>query len=300
MTIAASITGLTVAFGRTTILNGLDLEVTSGSFYGIIGSNGAGKTTLFNTLIGFIRPAGGAVRVLDMDPWPRNTNLLRRVGIQPQHPAFFVHMSLIEHLQAVADLFGASRAYVRTVIEALDLGEAAGTKCTNLSGGERQRLAVAAALVHRPEILFLDEPTAGLDPAVRRSLVELLKGADFTDGMTVLYTTHYLDEAERLCDVVSIIDGGRIVATGSPRSLITRAGLGTSVLLPAAVPQAATVRRMFEHVEPSDDGLLVRTDDATRALVMLSEAGVDCTGAWIIQGRLEDAFLKLTGKAIES
>lgn len=299
MTIAASVQGLTVAFRRTTVLNGLDLEVTEGAFHGIIGSNGAGKTTLFNALIGFIRPAGGAVRLLGMNPWPRNASLLRRVGIQPQRPAFFVHMSLIEHLQAVADLFGASRSYVRTVVEALDLGEAAGTKCTNLSGGERQRLAVASALVHRPEVLFLDEPTAGLDPAVRRSLVDLLKGAEFTDGMTVLYTTHYLDEAERLCDVVSIVDGGRVVATGSPRSLIARAGLGTSVLLPAAVPQAATVRRMFEHVEPSDDGLLVRTDDAARALVTLNKAGVDCTGAQIGQGRLEDAFLRLTGRTIE-
>ena len=299
MAIAVSITGLSVALGRTTILSGLDLEVASGSFHGILGSNGAGKTTLFNTLLGFIRPTAGSARLLDTDPWPRNADLLRRVGIQPQRPAFFVRMSLIEHLQAVADIFGADRAYVATVIDALDLGKAADTKCEHLSGGERQRLAVASAIVHRPEVLFLDEPTAGLDPASRRTLIDLLKGADFTEGMTVLYTTHYLEEAERLCDVVSIIDGGTIVATGSPRALIAGAGLGETVLLPAAIPQAALVRRMAGRVELRDDGLLVHVDDAARALVALSEAGVDCSGARIGQGHLEDVFLGLTGRTIE-
>ncbi|MCK7675268.1 ABC transporter ATP-binding protein [Corynebacterium pygosceleis] len=299
MTIAASTTGLNVTVGHTTILNDLELEVASGSFHGILGSNGAGKTTLFKTLLGFIQKTGGSVRLLGTDPWPRNANLLRRVGIQHQRPAFFVRMSLIEHLRAVADIFGSDRTYVSTVIDALNLGKVADTKCENLSGGERQRLAVASALVHRPEVLFLDEPTAGLDPAARKSLVDLLRDTDFTDELTVLYTTHYLEEAERLCDVVSIMDSGTIIATGSPRSLISTAELGATVLLPAAVPQTATIQGIFDRVELSDDGILVHTEDAARALVTLSGAGVDCAGAQISQGRLEDVFFKLTGRNIE-
>lgn len=299
MTIAASTTGLTVTFGRRTILNNLELEVATGSFHGIIGSNGVGKTTLFNTLLGFIQPTKGSVRLLNTNPWPRKANLLRRVGIQHQRPAFFARMSLIEHLQAVADIFGSDRTYVSTVIDALNLGKVTDTKCDSLSGGERQRLAVASALVHRPEVLFLDEPTAGLDPVARRSLVDLLKNTGFTDELTVLYTTHYLEEAERLCDTVSIIDSGAIIATGSPHSLISSAKLGATVLLPAAIPQATKIQGLFDRVELSGDSIIVHVEDAARALIALNEAGINCTGAQISQGRLEDVFFKLTGKNIE-
>ena len=299
MTIAVSTKGLNVTIGQKTILTDLELDVTSGSFHGIIGSNGAGKTTLFNTLLGFIQPTSGVVRLLDINPWPRNANLLRRVGIQHQHPAFFVRMSLIEHLQAVADIFGADRDYISTVIDALNLGKMANTKCDNLSGGERQRLAVASALVHRPEVLFLDEPTAGLDPVARKALVDLLKDTEFADQLTVLYTTHYLEEAERLCDAVSIIDNGTIIATGSPQSLISSAKLGATILLPAALPQASTIQHIYDNLEISGDGILIRTEDAAHALVRLSEAGVNCDGAQISQGRLEDVYFKLTGRNIE-
>ena len=299
MTIAASTTGLNVTFGHKTILDDLDLEVETGSFHGIIGSNGAGKTTLFNTLVGFIEPTGGSVNLLGVRPWPRNPELLRRIGIQHQRPAFFARMTLMEHLRAVADIFESDPDYVKTVVDALNLSEAADTKCDNLSGGERQRLAVASALVHRPDVLFLDEPTAGLDPTARKSLVDLLKDTEFVDELTVLYTTHYLEEAERLCDVVSILDRGTIVATGSPRSLISSAGIGATVLLPAAVPQASTIKGMFDRVELTGDGILVHAADPARALVGLNEAGVDCTGADVRQGRLEEVFFQLTGRDIE-
>ncbi|RUP86795.1 ABC transporter ATP-binding protein [Dermabacter sp. HSID17554] len=288
---------LTVTIGEKRILKDLNLDVEKGAFHGIIGSNGAGKTTLFDTLVGFRKATSGTVRLLDSNPWPRDPQLLRRIGIQHQSPAFFTKMTLVEHVRAVASIFDVPSAYVDEVLEALNLTAAAHTRCTKLSGGERQRLALASALVHRPEVLFLDEPTAGLDPAARKSLVELLRDTEF-GTMTVLYTTHYLEEAERLCDVVSILDQGHVLVTDSPRSLITKANLGTTVLLPGALHQEQQVRALFSGVEKGSDALLVRTDDAASAFALLTRNGIETAGAVVSQGTLEDVFFSVTGREI--
>ncbi|QTX04069.1 ABC transporter ATP-binding protein [Agromyces archimandritae] len=299
--IAASARDVSLAIGRKRILEAVDLTVERGSFHGIIGPNGAGKSTLFDVLLGFRAPSGGEVRLLGRAPRPRSIELLARVGIQPQRTAFFPKLTAIEHLEAIADLFGASHRRIDTLMEALDLGPHARTRAEKLSGGERQRLAIASALVHEPEVLFLDEPTAGLDPGARRNLVELLRGADLSE-MTTIYTTHYLEEAERLCDVVTILDGGRTLVTKSPAQLIGEARLGVSILLPAALHQADLAAGLpsVTGIDVGDDGVTVRTVDTARAFADLAGAGVDTANAQVRGGSLEDVFLTLTGRSYEA
>lgn len=288
---------LTVSIKRKTILSNLNLTVEEGSFHGIIGPNGAGKSTLFNAIQGFRRPAKGTIELLGVSPYPRNIELLAKIGIQPQQSAFFPRTTLREHLRAVAAIHGAEAKRVDTLIEALDLGRAANTKVEGLSGGERQRLAVATAIVHRPKILFLDEPTAGLDPEARRSLVGLLQSTDLLE-MTTLYTTHYLDEAERLCDTVSIVEQGRILTTASPSRLIAEANLGSTVILPNALHQADSAAAILgaEAVRVTRDGLEVRSDDTASLFATLAKHGIDTRHAQVHDGRLEDVYLQLTGK----
>ncbi|OKL46242.1 ABC transporter ATP-binding protein [Boudabousia marimammalium] len=284
---------LHVTIGKKNLLHGVNLRVEKGSFHGIIGPNGAGKTTLFDTLVGFREATSGTVRLLGEDPWPRKPSLLARIGIQPQHPAFFVRMTLKEHLDSVARIFGAEPSYVNVLIDSLHLDDCVNTRVENLSGGERQRLAVASALVHKPEVLFLDEPTSGLDPSARKSLVELLHNSQLLN-LTTLYTTHYLDEAERLCDVISVIDSGEITYTDTPQHFISQANLGSRILLPAALPQADIVQKLFDSVVVTNEGVEISTHDTAQVFVKLNAAGVDTSGAWVNNGRLEDAFLAMT------
>ena len=205
--------GVRQSYGGREVLRGVDLVVERGSFHGVIGPNGAGKTTLVEIVQGVRRCEAGSVQLLGQAPLPRDPHLLARVGIQPQATAFFTRATVWEHLSTVASIFGASAARAEQLVELMGLGHVITSRVEKLSGGERQKLAVASAMVHRPEVLFLDEPTAALDATARHDLVGLL-GSVREEGTTVVYTTHYLEEAERLCDVVSVLDGGRVVATG--------------------------------------------------------------------------------------
>ncbi|MGC3023132.1 ABC transporter ATP-binding protein [Brevibacterium sp. FAM 24630] len=295
--LAIRVANLDVTIKHKKILKELNLSVEEGSFHGIIGPNGAGKTTLFDTVLGFRQPTSGSVSLLGQSPHPRRPELLARIGVQPQKTAFFPKSRLQEHLQAVADIYGAPRTSVEALIDALGLGSAAKTKVEDLSGGESQRLAVASAIVHQPDIVFLDEPTAGLDPAARQNLVHLLQSSDVLD-MTTLYTTHYLDEAERLCDTVSIVDDGRILRTASPSRLIAEANLGATILLPAALHQTDAVKGLpgIDAARVTGDGVEVRTPDTATAFASLAEAGINTSSAQVHNGRLEDVYLQLTGK----
>ncbi|MDT3766826.1 ABC transporter ATP-binding protein [Gleimia hominis] len=288
---------MTVRIKGRTILDGVNLKVEPGSFHGIIGPNGAGKTTLFTTIQGFREPSRGTVRLMGQNPYPRDVGLLAKIGIQPQRSSFFPKTTLQEHLTVVAQLQGAPPTRVPQLIDELNLGHVKKTKVEALSGGERQRLAVATAIIHHPKILFLDEPTAGLDPETRNNLVSLLQSTNLR-GMTTLYTTHFLDEAERLCDVVSILDTGRILTTESPRKMIENAALGSTVLLPHALHQADVLSAAFgeNQVRITKDGVTIRTSDTSKLFVQLEHLGIDTSGAHVSDGRLEDVYLAITGK----
>jgi ABC-2 type transport system ATP-binding protein len=211
-------------YGARSAVDGVTLSVAEGEFFGVLGPNGAGKSTLVEIVEG-LRPAdSGTVRVLGRSPWPRDLDLLARMGIQTQSSAFFPRHTAVEHLRRVAALHRAPAARADEVLARVGLRDSADTRVEKLSGGQRQRLAIASALTHDPELLFLDEPTAALDPLARKQLWELLRSLK---ERTIVYATHHLDEAEALCDRVAIIHGGRVVAVDTPAGLCERTGAAT-------------------------------------------------------------------------
>jgi ABC-2 type transport system ATP-binding protein len=203
-------------------VNGLDLEIARGETFGLLGPNGAGKTTTVEILEGLLEPTSGEVEVLGRR-WGRDDDDLRpRIGISLQETRFAEKLSVVETLTLFRSFYRSGKEPAE-VIDAVALGEKARSWVGKLSGGQHQRLAVACALVGDPELLFLDEPTTGLDPQSRRQLWDIIRGLR-AQGRTVLLTTHYMDEAERLCDRVAVVDHGRVIALGSPAELIATLG----------------------------------------------------------------------------
>ncbi len=204
---------LAKAYGELRAVDGVTFDVAEGEFFGILGPNGAGKTTTLEMIEGLRRPDAGTISLLGESPWPRNHALLPRIGVQLQSTAFFERLTAREQIRTMASLYGVAPAVADEWLERVGLEDKADTRVGDLSGGQAQRLSIACALVHDPEVVFLDEPTAALDPQARRNLWELLAGLN-DSGRTVVLTTHYMDEAEVLCDRVAIIDHGRILAAG--------------------------------------------------------------------------------------
>src|SRR6476659_10241627 len=203
-------------YGAKTAVNGLDLTARAG-VTAVLGPNGAGKTTTVETCEGYRRPDSGTVRVLGMDPWADARALRPRVGVMLQQGGVYPGVKAEEMLRHVASLH-ANPLDVPALVERLGLGAAERTTYRRLSGGQQQRLSLAMAVVGRPELVFLDEPTAGLDPQARRATWELVEALRH-DGLTVVLTTHFMDEAERLADEVVVVDHGRVIAVGSPGEL---------------------------------------------------------------------------------
>src|SRR5262249_12366667 len=194
-------------------------EVEQGEFFGILGPNGAGKTTTLEILEGLRKPDGGELSVLGLPPWPRNAALLPRIGVQLQASSFFERLTAREQIRTWASLYGVPSRQADHMLEVVGLGDKADARTEQLSGGQAQRLSIACALAHNPDVVFLDEPTSGLDPQARRNLWDVLGGLN-SQGRTVILTTHYLDEAEILCDRVAIMDSGRILENGPPAALV--------------------------------------------------------------------------------
>ena len=288
--------GLTKRYGELVAVNDVTLDVAGGEFFGVLGPNGAGKTTLLELIEGIREPTAGHASILGMRTWPRNSALLPRIGVQLQASAFFERLTVREQLDVFADLFGVPRSRCDAVLEMVGLTEKTGTAVEDLSGGQQQRLSIAFALVHDPQVVFLDEPTAALDPQARRNLWDVLRQINAA-GATVVLTTHYMDEAEQLCDRVAIMDHGRILTTDTPAALIRSLGAATRLSLPEGVLAEADARALpgVEAVSVEDGSVAMTTHDPSAALVALAErralAGLHVSGA-----TLEDVFLELTGR----
>src|SRR3954447_7338342 len=221
---ALSVRGLRKAYADVVAVEALDLEVRAGECFGLLGPNGAGKTTTIEICEGLLAPDAGVVEVFGMQ-WARDGNALRsRLGIQLQETQLSEKLTVAESVRLFRSFYPAGRS-VEEVIGLVQLDEKSGARVGMLSGGQKQRLAVACALVGDPDLLFLDEPTTGLDPQSRRQLWDIIDAFRNEGGTTVL-TTHYMDEAERLCDRVAIVDHGRVIALGTPRELIASLGAG--------------------------------------------------------------------------
>jgi ABC-2 type transport system ATP-binding protein len=300
--------GLIKRYGELIAVNGLDLRVESGECFGLLGPNGAGKTTTVEILEGLTAPDGGTVELLGTQ-WSGNRGvesdrkLQERLGIQLQETQFSEKMTVEETLRMFRSFFQSGHD-VDEVISRVSLEEKRNERVGRLSGGQKQRLAVACALVNEPDLLFLDEPTTGLDPQARLNLWQVV--SDFlTGGRTVLLTTHYMEEAQRLCDRVAIMDHGRVIALGTPAELI--ASLGANQVIEFSVDgelQQEGLRSLPGlHDWITRDGGFLLTVEQTRVTLPALFAEVERQGRQLTaltthQATLEDVFVKLTGRAL--
>jgi len=285
-----------MSYGDVRAVNGVSFSVRQGEFFGILGPNGAGKTTTLEIAEGLRKPDSGTVRLLGESPWPRNVRLLPRIGVQLQASAFFEKLTAREQLETFGALYGCPPERALEMLELVGLAEKAGTPDNKLSGGQRQRLSIACALVHDPDIVFLDEPTAGLDPQSRRNLWDVLRAIK-ARGKTIVYTTHYLDEAEILCDRVAIMDHGKILALDSPTALVRDLDAATRVSLNTGILAEEEARRLpgVESVSVDELSLTISTRTPAPVLTALAERRA-LDGLQVRTATLEDVFLELTGR----
>ena len=294
-----SVEGLRKSYGPVEALRGIDLAVRRGGIVGILGPNGAGKTTLVETIEGLRTPTSGRVSVLGLDPAAAPRAVRERIGVQLQTTVFQTELTALEIVKLYAALYRRARG-PREVLASVGLGDKAKTRAGTLSGGQKQRLALALALVHDPEIVLLDEPTTGLDPAARRALHDLVRRLA-AGGRTVLLTTHYIEEAETLCDRVVVLRSGEIVAEGTPYELLRRAS-GTSTLWIAAdgpLDPAPLLLAGCLLAASEKDHLRFTTHDPTAAVLALGDLlraqGVKLTDVRMRRPTLEDVYLELVG-----
>jgi len=305
---AVAVDGLVMRYGDKVAVDELSLTVDRGTITAVLGPNGAGKTTTLETCEGYRKPQRGTVRVLGLDPVRERRALLPRIGVMLQGSGAWSGVRAMEMLRHVARLH-ADPMDVDVLADRLGLGECGRTPYRRLSGGQQQRLGLAMALVGRPEIVFVDEPTAGMDPQSRRTTWELL-GEVRAAGVTVVLTTHYMDEAERLADRIHIIDHGRLVVSGSPLEL-TRGGTAATIRLvvsrpfPPGAPESLRVA-LGERIEVTllDEVSLLVTGpaDATtlaKVSAWCEEHGVLPESLTLGQRTLEDVFLELTGRELQ-
>ena len=305
---AILIEGLVKRYGDLAAVDGLDLEVQRGECFGILGPNGAGKTTTVEILEGLNEPTSGKVEVLGRT-WTRQPEELRaRIGVALQETKLFDRLTVEETLRVFASFYAGRTLPVETLLAEMQLEEKRATWVMKLSGGQRQRLAVALGLVGDPEVLFLDEPTTGLDPQSRRALWDTI-AALRSRGKTVVLTTHYMDEAERLCDRIAIVDHGKRIALGTPAELIDRIGGAHLVeittdppLPPEALADVRGVRQARAVGQDQQSSLALSIDEPHLALpaliARLAERRAQPTRLVSRTATLDDVFLTMTGRSL--
>jgi ABC-2 type transport system ATP-binding protein len=283
-------------YGTLRAVDGVSFEVRHGEFFGILGPNGAGKTTLLEIIEGLREADSGTVDLLGQSPWPRNASLLPRIGVQLQASSFFERLTAREQIHTFGALYGVPPARGDAMLEQVGLADKADTRTEKLSGGQAQRLSIACTLVHDPEVVFLDEPTAALDPQARRNLWDLL-GTLTDSGRTVILTTHYMDEAETLCDRVAIMDHGEILDLNTPAALTRGLQAATHITVSRDGLNPAEAARIdgVEHAEHDGDSLRLSTRQPVRVLAELADRDA-LDGLQVRGATLEDVFLTLTGR----
>jgi ABC-2 type transport system ATP-binding protein len=295
--------GLTKRYGDVQAVDGIDFEVARGEIFGLLGPNGAGKTTTVEILEGLRQPDGGEVSVLGVDVSHDADAIKPRIGVSLQTATLYPKLTVTELIDLFRSSYPTSRS-TKEVMDALELGERHNARSQDLSGGQRQRLAVALSLVNDPELVFLDEPTTGLDPAARRSLWDIVEGLK-ADGRSVLLTTHYMEEAEILCDRLAIMDHGRILEMGTVEQLVSKHFQERTVRFDRLDGLAREeLERLPEVTSVKEDTneVLMYTKDPGRtigALLDLADSrGLEPQNLGIRRATLEDVFLDLTGRAL--
>jgi lipooligosaccharide transport system ATP-binding protein len=296
---------LTKRFGEVTAVDEIDVEIERGEAFGFLGPNGAGKTSAMRMIGCVSPPTSGELQVLGMDPETEGPAIRGRLGVVPQRDTLDEELTVRENLLVYGRYFGLPRATVseRTaeLLEFAQLAERADSKVEPLSGGMKRRLTIARALINEPEILLLDEPTTGLDPQARHVLWDRLFRLK-RSGVTLVLTTHYMDEAEQLCDRLVVMDNGRVVAEGSPRQLIEK--YSTREVLELRFPAddharyAEKVADLAARVEVLPDRLLLYTDDGDDGVAIVHARGLAPLSVLVRRSTLEDVFLYLTGRTL--
>ncbi len=297
------VTRLRKSYGATVAVDDVSFEVEQGEIFGLIGPNGAGKTTTMECIEGIRAADGGTIAVLGLDPSRDAYKLQNRIGVQLQQAQLQKRIKVWEAVDLWAAIYRQRAGSGESLLEQLGLAEKRNAWFMTLSGGQKQRLFIALALINDPEIVFLDELTTGLDPQARRAIWDLVRGIR-ERGKTVFLTTHLMEEAERLCDRVAIIEHGRIVDVDKPQNLVNRHCPERSVILATDDPGAAERFRAIsrvESVECSGAEITIRgrgDDLVTEVIHCLSENRIRVTDFRTVLPNLEDVFLKLTGRSI--
>jgi ABC-2 type transport system ATP-binding protein len=298
--------GLTKTFGDVQALAGVDFSVNEGEIFGLLGPNGAGKTTTISIIAGLLASDAGSVRVSGMDIRAQGPRVRRMLGVVPQDIALYEELSGLDNLLFWGGLYGLSGRRLHEeadrVLELVGLTERGKDPVREYSGGMKRRLNLSAGLIHRPKVILLDEPTLGIDPQARLTILDIIKDG-VSEGMTALYTTHYLEEAEKLCDRIAILDHGRILATGTLAELVKLAGEGSLVTVTGSFTrdQAEPLLRGIA-VERLEDGALRMAipgkAELSATLGRLFSAGLPIGEVSIQEPSLEGVFIKLTGREL--
>ncbi len=297
--------GLTKRFGEFTAVDGIDFDVAPGESFGFLGPNGAGKTSTMR-MIGCVSPlSGGTLSILGLDPTMHGPQIRARLGVVPQQDTLDTELTVRENLLIYGRYFGLSRAEcAKRADELLDfaqLTERAGDQVEHMSGGMKRRLTIARSLINEPDLLLLDEPTTGLDPQARHLLWDRLYRLK-QRGVTLVLTTHYMDEAEQLCDRLVVMDKARIVAEGSPRSLIEQYATRevTELRFTPGVQETldGQLDGLAERIERLPDRVLLYTNDGEAAVAAAHARGLQPDQVLVRRSSLEDVFLRLTGRSL--
>jgi len=297
--------GLTKRFGDITAVDAVDFDVAAGESFGFLGPNGAGKTSTMR-MIGCVSPmSGGTMSILGLDPTTHGPQIRARLGVVPQQDTLDTELTVRENLLIYGRYFGLSRAECAKradeLLEFAQLTERAGDQVEHMSGGMKRRLTIARSLINEPEVLLLDEPTTGLDPQARHLLWDRLYRLK-QRGVTLVLTTHYMDEAEQLCDRLVVMDKAKIVAEGSPRSLIERFATREVTELRFAPGVQETLDGQLdglaERIERLPDRVLLYADDGEAAVAAAHARGLEPVQVLVRRSSLEDVFLRLTGRSL--
>jgi lipooligosaccharide transport system ATP-binding protein len=294
--------GLTKRYGDFTAVDGIDFAVARGETFGFLGPNGAGKSSTMR-MIGAVSPASsGTLRVLGRDPEREGPLIRQRLGVVPQEDNLDLELDVAENLLVYGRFFGLPREEIRRrsaeLLEFVQLADRSDARVDSLSGGMKRRLTIARALVNSPELMLLDEPTTGLDPQARHALWDRLYRLK-QQGVTLVLTTHYMDEAEQLCDRLVIMDQAKIVAEGSPRELIERFVEKEVVELRFATPNGShALDDLGSHVEVLQDRIVIGADDGDAVVDRVHARGLEPETVLVRRSTLEDVFLRLTGRSL--
>ena len=300
-----TVDSLTKRYGDVVAVDDISFGVHAGEIFGLLGPNGAGKTTTLECIEGLVQPTAGSISVLGLDIARHSSQIARRIGVQLQASAYFDYLTLREILDLFARIYGCESS-ADDLLATVELRDRADSTVAKLSGGQQQRFAIAATLVNDPELIFLDEPTGGLDPQARRGLWQFVRRLN-EQGRTVVMTTHYMEEAEFLCDRVAIMNNGRTVALDSPASLVRSLATSQRITVRFAgagpKPELRALNSVIGMIDGPANSIVLESSDSTKTIPALmnwsSETGATMTGIEVTSGNLEDVFISLTGRELQ-